>query len=244
MLPHVRANQQRQLQENKIRRAAAAADAAAADRRAHYNGINRDNQIRNNQDRRNLENEAALQLQQLQNVTDRRKAQLAAQELADRNEERQRRAPRVGARDQNVLWKLRKCSLKLQHVWDEHTPMTEWSGVTFGETGGPAEGRVVTLVLAYHGSLGLSGDKPGSLLAELDALEYLDLENCGLTSVPAALGDLTSLRYLCLRRNPKLKRVPENLLRLRERNASVQLDADVKIGWVIVKLANFVLRRK
>mmetsp|Transcript_11370 Transcript_11370/g.18285 ORF Transcript_11370/g.18285 Transcript_11370/m.18285 type:complete len:243 (-) Transcript_11370:323-1051(-) len=242
MLPHVRANQQRQLQENKIRRAAATADAAAAaaaaDRRAHYNGINRDNQIRNN-------HEAALQAQQLQNVTDRRKAQLAAQELADRNEERQRRAPRVGARDQNVLWKLRKCSLKLQHVWDEHTPMTEWSGVTFGETGGPAEGRVVTLVLAYHNyCLDLSGDKPGSLLAELDALQYLDLENCGLTSVPAALGDLTCLRYLCLRRNPKLKRVPENLLRLRERNATVQLDANVKIGWVIVKLANFVLRRK
>jgi Leucine-rich repeat (LRR) protein len=108
----------------------------------------------------------------------------------------------------DVLQRLRNQCPELQSLWDEHAPVSEWQGLTFGKAGGPTDGRVVGIRL---GGKGLTGGV-STCFGELTALTVLMLEWNQLTGpVPASLGGLTSLSELWLYNNQLTGKVPQSL---------------------------------
>jgi len=105
--------------------------------------------------------------------------------------------------DADVLRAWRRRSPGLQELWrDESAPVTAWEGVTFGEAGGAAEGRVVKIELHDKGLTSVP-----AALGGLTALTMLDLSHNMLTQLPVALGRLTALTTLDLSQN-MLETVP------------------------------------
>ena len=85
--------------------------------------------------------------------------------------------------DVGVLRTWRAMCPELQERWPEAARPEQWRGVTMDD------GRVVKLV---SGDFGLTGAVPAEIW-RLSALRELDLANNQLTSVPAEIGQLTSL---------------------------------------------------
>ena len=88
--------------------------------------------------------------------------------------------------DVGVLRTWRAMCPELQERWPEDEPPEQWSGVTM------ENGRVVKLELQ---EFGLTGAVPAEV-GRLSALRVLDLPSNQLTSLPAEIGQLTSLEGL------------------------------------------------
>ena len=91
----------------------------------------------------------------------------------------------AGHGDALVLQMWRDMCPELQAIWEVDRPVEQWRGVTM------VDGRVVRLDLS-----GKSLSQVVPACVRLTALQALDLSRNQLTSVPAEIGQLTSLTWL------------------------------------------------
>jgi Leucine-rich repeat (LRR) protein len=106
-------------------------------------------------------------------------------------------------RTEDILHAWRDESIKLQKLWPENKPVRKWAGLTFAST--PNEHVLLKIYLPEQGLTSVP-----AALGEIKTLGYLNLRDNKLESVPGSLGEISWLTYLDLERN-RLSKIPSKM---------------------------------